>query len=434
MKKVFPLIILIFSLLLLIYTGYKSFLVFEGENKTYYFPYILISFTGIFVSILLFLVNENLREYLLISIISLIIGVYFFEVSLLLIDKNKNKNKINIYKELTGNNYDERNKLEIYKDLLKFDENVTVTVHHDFFLKNNDTFKGNIFPLSGISNKRTIYCNENGYYSIYQSDRYGFNNPDYEWDQSKIEYLLVGDSFTHGACVNRPNDIASKLRELSKKSVLNLGYGGNGPLIELASIKEYLTPNVKKVIWIYFKNDINDLEKELSNKILLKYLNDPSYIQNLKFQQNKIDELKKKLILEAKKNKRYITKIIKIIKLEKVRTIIYNFAPVKYKPDPKIQPEFKEIIKLAKRITELNNSEFYFVYLPSFNRYEYNQLTGYNSVKKIINDLNIPFIDLDDELFSKEKNPLIYFPFETSSHYNVEGYEKVSEIIYNKTQ
>ena len=107
---------------------------------------------------------------------------------------------------------------------------------------------------------------------------------------------------------------------------------------------------------------------------------------------------------------------------------------MKYKPDPKIQPEFKEIIKLAKRITELNNSEFYFVYLPSFNRYEYNQLTGYNSVKKIINDLNIPFIDLDDELFSKEKNPLIYFPFETSSHYNVEGYEKGSEIIYNKTQ
>ena len=155
MKKVFPLIILIFSLLLLIYTGYKSFLVFEGENKTYYFPYILISFTGIIVSILLFFINEKLREYLLILIISSIIGIYFFEVSLLLIDKNKNK--IKIYKELTGNNYDERNKVEIYKDLLKFDENITVTVHNDFFLKNNDSSKDNIFPLSGISNKRTIY-------------------------------------------------------------------------------------------------------------------------------------------------------------------------------------------------------------------------------------------------------------------------------------
>ena len=52
-----------------------------------------------------------------------------------------------------------------------------------------------ILPLSGISNSETIHCNENGYYSIYQSDRYGFNNPDEEWDKKEIEYLLVGDSF-----------------------------------------------------------------------------------------------------------------------------------------------------------------------------------------------------------------------------------------------
>ena len=109
--------------------------------------------------------------------------------------------------------------------------------------------------------------------------------------------------------------------------------------------------------------------------------------------------------------------------------------------------DLNEILKI-KKFCKKNGFKFYLannikiakmldldgVYLPSFNRYEYNQLTGYKSVKKIINDLNIPFIDLDDELFSKEKNPLIYFPFETSSHYNVEGYEKVSEIIYNKTQ
>ena len=63
----------------------------------------------------------------------------------------------------------------------------------------------------------TIYCNENGYFSNYFSDRYGFNNPDNEWDKKQIDYVLVGDSFTHGACVNRPYDIASNLRRLSKK-------------------------------------------------------------------------------------------------------------------------------------------------------------------------------------------------------------------------
>ena len=60
-----------------------------------------------------------------------------------------------------------------------------------------------------ISDSKTINCNENGYYSIYKSDRFGFNNPDLEWDKKDIEYLLIGDSFVHGACVNRPYDIGS---------------------------------------------------------------------------------------------------------------------------------------------------------------------------------------------------------------------------------
>ena len=110
-----------------------------------------------------------------------------------------------------------------------------------------------IFPLSGISNSVTINCNENGYYSIYQSDRYGFNNPDSEWDSIENEYLIIGDSFAHGACVNRPNDIASNLRNLSDKSVLNLGFTGNGPLIEYATLREYFNFNQHTIVSNFFK-------------------------------------------------------------------------------------------------------------------------------------------------------------------------------------
>ena len=65
--------------------------------------------------------------------------------------------------------------------------------------------------------------------------------PDNQWDEREIEYLLVGDSFALGQCVNRPNDISSVLRTLSNKSVLNLAYDGNGPLIEYATLREYLS-------------------------------------------------------------------------------------------------------------------------------------------------------------------------------------------------
>ena len=112
--------------------------------------------------------------------------------------------------------------------------------------------------LSGISNSMTIYCNENGYYSIYQSDRYGFNNPDEEWDSNEIELLLLGDSFTHGACVNRPDDLSSVLRTLSGYNVINLGYGGNGPLTEYATLKEFFPNNTKKIIIAPNSSEITD--------------------------------------------------------------------------------------------------------------------------------------------------------------------------------
>ena len=78
-----------------------------------------------------------------------------------------------------------------------------------------------ILTFSGVSFAKTIMCNENGYYSIYDSDRFGFNNPDDQWDQD-LDFLLIGDSFVNGACVNRPNDIGSNLRKFNLNG-LNLG-------------------------------------------------------------------------------------------------------------------------------------------------------------------------------------------------------------------
>ena len=102
---------------------------------------------------------------------------------------------------------------------------------------------------------------------------------------SKIEYLLIGDSYAHGACVNEPNDIASVLRTLSNKSVLNLGQGGSGPLLEYAILKEYYPKNVNNILWLYFENDMKNLKKELSDKKLTNYLNNKNYSQNLKQKQ-----------------------------------------------------------------------------------------------------------------------------------------------------
>ena len=301
--------------------------------------------------------------------------------------------------------------------------------------------ENNILPLSGVSNIKTITCNENGYYAIYDSDRYGFNNPDGEWDKKNIEYFLIGDSFTDGACVNRPNDIGSILRKLSNKPVLNLGHSGNGPLLEYATLKEFLNPKVKKVIWNYYEgNDFYNLEQELNNKILSNYLEDVNFKQNLKLRQNEINSLARNKINEFE-NKISVENLLNFMKLTQTRTELNNYLPKNQKPDndkskKKLIKVFKKTLRLAKNFAAQNNSQLYFVYLPEYNRYvtSYDN-NNYNIIKNIINELDIPFIDIDKEVFKKEHNPLQLFPFGLpDSHYNVEGYKKIANMIYEKTK
>jgi hypothetical protein len=338
----------------------------------------------------------------------------------------------NFYKKVSVFNF--------YKDIKKKDPQIVMTIPPNHYRQKMDVVGGganDIFSLSGISNVPTLACNENGYYSIYISDRYGFNNPDIEWNSREIEYFLVGDSFTHGACVNRPDDISSVLRNVSAKTVLNLGYGGNGPLIEYATLREYLTPNVKKVLWLYFEgNDLNDLDKELKNEILNKYLKNTNFSQNLKYKQDKVNKLGRSFLEEEVKRKETQSIIldniiIKFIKLSNSRRILH-YADPKFE-NAKLE-ELKIILNLANELVKKNNSQLFFIYLPTFQRYEMKNPDSLlkKNIEKIINNLNIPFIDIDNEVFKKENHLNMFASFD--SHYNVTGYKKIALKIYEKTK
>ncbi len=427
LQRIFSPTILTISFLLLIYTFYKSEIIWDGNNRNYYKTYYSISSILIFFSIITFFLNDKIKQYLIISGLSLVVSLYLFE-GYLISQKQISKDQLSkeqLYEKQTGNKWDRREIIEIYKELIKNDKKIAVRVPpRHYFKKNNYS----IYALSGISNSKTLHCNENGYYSIYQSDRYGFNNPDEDWDKKDIVFL-VGDSFVQGNCVNRPNDLASVLRSLSNKSVLNLGQSGSGPLIQFATLREYLDKNVKKVIWVYYEgNDLIDLNNEKKNNILISYLKDLNFSQNLKFKQNEIDNLSINIIKVEKENLKF--KIIKFIKIYNIRSIILRGGGA-----PAPEPEFKKILQLTKDLTKKNNSKLYFVYLPEYNRYKINyNNSNYNLVKNIVNELNIPFIDIHKEVFEKEKNPLKLFPFELFGHYNIEGYKKAAQTIYKLTK
>jgi hypothetical protein len=47
----------------------------------------------------------------------------------------------------------------------------------------------------------------------------------------------------------------------------------------------------------------------------------------------------------------------------------------------------------------------------------------------MVRDLNIPVIDIHQEVFTDHPDPLSLFPFRLRSHYNVEGYSEVAKAI-----
>ena len=137
-----------------------------------------------------------------------------------------------------------------------------------------------IFPLSGLSYGKSVYCNENGNWSVLPNDIYGFNNPP-EIYNKKIDVVILGDSFARGACLKIENSTAGYIRNYTNFNTTALANGG-GPLIELATFIEYAAKiKPKYVFWFFYEgNDHENLLEEKNIPILMKYL-DSNYEQNL---------------------------------------------------------------------------------------------------------------------------------------------------------
>ncbi len=87
------------------------------------------------------------------------------------------------------------------------------------------------YPIASLPLSKTYYCNEGYGLITYKSDRFGLRNSEKKWQNvyQQENIFLIGDSFTHGACVENKNTIASYIEQFSGKNTINLGVSGNGP-------------------------------------------------------------------------------------------------------------------------------------------------------------------------------------------------------------
>ena len=352
--------------------------------------------------------------------------------------------------------FDTRSKLEVIDDLRRQGVDAFPNVfprslleeQEDGSLRSAVRMDGvEILPLAGISNKVTVLCNETGAYTMYYSDEHGFHNPAGIWSLDRLDIAAVGDSFAHGACVTPDENFITLIR-MRYPATLNLSMSGNGPLLELASLKEYLPRfRPKVVLWFYFEgNDLGELTRKIKSPLLKSYLQG-DFNQGLRARQEEIDEalveyVEKERILEIQRQKtagqktwRDILAVEEILKLSALREkfgLVYGDALSNRETPSTVDAvnTLGEILSQAKASVEAWNGQLYVVYLPEWDRYARPEFANKDRerVLRLLETLNIPVIDLHPA-FQAQADPLSLFPFRRFGHYNKEGNRLVADTI-----
>ena len=439
-------IIIFFCLSLFSYLIFKSVFFFEENRILEYKVYLIV--LGLVILIFFFILSfhEKLKENILTLFFTLILLLYAAESAMLF-------GLLNIF-----NDY--RSGFEAFNDeAKKFPKLVrTISPFHHVNKLGIDIEKNEILPLAGISNRQTMYCNENGYYTFFKSDRYGFRNPDNDenWNES-IDYLIIGDSYAFGACLNNEDTFLAQISKNTQKKLLNLSYSANGPLLEFSTIQEYFNYVQKnnlnypsKIVLIYAEqNDLWDLQKELKVSILKDYLN-KNKIQNIFEKQEKIDLLLLDFFEayyeteKAKYKNNFFNDMKNFIKLQKLRvTFIVRNANLKNRLiiqrqtekgviSEKMLSDYDYTVSKLSHYLKKFDTELIFVYMPTYLRYldpKTSEFYKKEEILKIIKKYNLEIIDLDEELVLIEEDPFSLFPFGNEGHFNEIGSIKASKII-----
>ncbi|MEW6246119.1 MAG: SGNH/GDSL hydrolase family protein [Nitrospirota bacterium] len=349
---------------------------------------------------------------------------------------------------LAGAKFDQRSKFELIDNLKASGVQAVPSITPRLWAEGNAgrVHDGQLIPLSGLSKRVTVFCNEGGEFATYESDEHGFNNPIGLYQKGKVDVVLIGDSFAHGACVKQGEDIASHLRAYDIRA-LNLGMAGSGPLIELAILTEYAEPVAPRIVlWMYFEeNDQYNLVREQTFPFFLRYL-DRQFKLGLFDQQDKIDTLLLEPFLaeaqadveseeEERRQREGIRgqKWAKILRLYHLRTRLGVNKPASPPSTPPPSDLFSKILAEARNRALAWGGRMYFVYIPDYTRYnqthrDHDSLFHRAGVLEAVQKLGIPIIDVH-EFLSHHPDPLSLYPLRVHGHFNAQGYRLIANYL-----
>jgi hypothetical protein len=297
-----------------------------------------------------------------------------------------------------------------------------------------------LFPLAGVALRPTVMgCNEDGQFRRYVADEHGFANSR-GFFESAHEIVLIGDSFTHGYCVDANLSYAARIRD-RWPSALNLGIGGNGPLAELATLTEYakhFRPQV--VVWQYFGNDLTNLANERQHSLLPRYL-DPGFSQGLSERQAEIDATIGEWVerVWAAGRERDLAErfrwrqVSTLFHLREIATTLRRGRSEQNDPFAEL-PMLRTILLRARDLVRAWGGRLLFVFVPEWERYyQPAALTGMDTrdaVLALVRSLDVPIVDLDESIRQHHDRPRLFARHElANAHFSPLGYDLMAREV-----
>ena len=378
----------------------------------------------------------NIKKSLKILCINLFLLYFFLYIGEILINYNKNQlfQKTRLY---YLNKKIKKNSSKIYLNFGSY--------------KLLDKVNLNNLPLSGYNQAKILLCldeyNEPIYYN---SDKNGFNNEIY---QEQNDILLIGDSYVQGMCVKNSENFNGQFKKFDFNTT-SLGVAGNGPLLEYATFKEFKSQYKfkKLILFITPDNDFYDLSNEINNKILINYLLNKNFLQDLS---NKDKKNEKKNILNEyfnNKTKRFANDFLSVyhFNLKEIGNLIENVFSKKIKEDyfylqnEKVDEVFFEIIKHFNDYLTYQNIDFYIVfnsvtpnilYPSNLESRKYKRLLDIkvSKIKELLDENQIKYLDYTQFLLKNYNKNNINFVFKKINnrwdHYTEKGYYTLTSNI-----
>jgi hypothetical protein len=196
------------------------------------------------------------------------------------------------------------------------------------------------------------------------------------------------------------------------------------------------------VVWFYLnETNFEFLKVEKKYPILLKYLSgdfSQGLIEKNDYLDNFWDGFNEQRVSEAKfiKYKNFITlsKIREHLNLSVSSSTMANNEYLN-KHAIELQNQWillEQIFKQAKTVTEKSGGKFYLVALATKPAYGKDLSQRYDLMKKLMEKLHIPIIDIKKHLESYDNPAELFYLNQIGEHYNEKGYKLVADLIEQK--